>query len=161
MKRPELYHKTVDILVQAYFNDTLQHTNCFACAVGNICAANSDIKYKITDYGEMVWAGYEDRDIYITPTYYCLSNSFDTFRLVPVDVEYIRKRTGYSWDELSEIEFAFENCDSKGDWMFDGLMAVIDALDRIHKNKDRKATTTSKQKFNRCSPVERSVASEA
>lgn len=40
MKRPELYQKTVDILVKAYFDDTLQHGNCYACAVGNIIAGN-------------------------------------------------------------------------------------------------------------------------
>ncbi len=44
MKNKSLYDKTVSILVDAYMNDTLQHGNCFACAVGNIVAANCDVK---------------------------------------------------------------------------------------------------------------------
>jgi len=34
------FENTVDILVKAYINDTLEHNNCYACAVGNIVAHN-------------------------------------------------------------------------------------------------------------------------
>jgi hypothetical protein len=39
MIKEPLYHKTIGILVDAYFDDTLQHGNCSACAVGNLVAA--------------------------------------------------------------------------------------------------------------------------
>lgn len=49
-------------------------------------------------------------------------------------------RTGYSVNELAKIEYAFEtaprNCDYEDhlndEWMFNGLMAVVDVLADIH-----------------------------
>ena len=39
----ERFHETVGILVKAYLNDTLEHTNCHACAVGNMIASKMGI----------------------------------------------------------------------------------------------------------------------
>lgn len=36
MNRPDLYQKTIDTLVDAYYKDELKHSDCHACAVGNI-----------------------------------------------------------------------------------------------------------------------------
>src|SRR5687768_1919011 len=44
MKNPELYNRTVDILVDAYFKDALVSDDCTACACGNIISANLNYK---------------------------------------------------------------------------------------------------------------------
>lgn len=35
------FKHTMDLLVQAYFDNTLKHGNCSKCAVGNICGGDS------------------------------------------------------------------------------------------------------------------------
>ena len=44
------FSNSVDILVKAYFNDTLRHGNCLACAVGNLMQA-SGVKFGSTYTG--------------------------------------------------------------------------------------------------------------
>lgn len=154
MINPELYQRTVDILVKAYFEDTLEHTNCRACAVGNIVAANmgivlcrtgnflSDIMPKNfiphnpeSDSG--VWYGaIHDRRIHEHNMTFAVIKQVES--------------TGYKAEELAEIEYAFENVphiDSEDEWMFNGLMAVIDVLDEIHQNTDKGVTEVSKKRF--------------
>lgn len=151
MKNKELYQKTVDILVQAYFNDTLEHSNCSACAVGNIIAANNGIEFErvIDTPLKVYWKGenHPSWDIVFstafgkqerTPEYYA-GNAKDQI-----------DSTGYAWQELAKVEYAFE-CAKRGrsndEHMFNGLMAVIDVLDEIHENKDTEATTKTKARF--------------
>jgi hypothetical protein len=48
--------------------------------------------------------------------------------------------SGYTEEELAEIEYAFEIADqgnSREDWMFNGLVAVLDELKRIHDVSDQ------------------------
>lgn len=161
MQREQLYHKTVDILVQAYFNDTLQHGNCFACAVGNIVAANCGIKFQLMArenkrFYDMIvkpltWEGY-GIDIKKTITYFAHDNGE-----YPQELSYQIIKSGYSFKELNQIEQAFESAVSLSyepkfgqtddEAMFNGLMNVIDALDEIHENKDEATTQSSKKKF--------------
>lgn len=150
MKNPELYNRTVDILVQAYFNDTLQHGNCHACAVGNLVAANcgySFIKYsdrqrweKSSPYWQEVHMVGSCGTQWIAPDWYHngAKHQIDS--------------TGYKWEETAKIELAFETApkgNSEDEWMFNGLMAVIDVLDEIHENTDKQVTQLSKSKFNK------------
>lgn len=159
MIREQLYHKTVDILKQAYFDDTLKHGNCFACAVGNIIAANMGkkiIRVKSGFGGDIsVWDdavsdnGVHNRNS-VTATAYVISSYVN----VPAPDDIIKQilATGYSRHELSAIEAAFEkvlcvdryNSDKH---MFDGLMAVVECLDEIHQNTDDVVTQTTKKKF--------------
>lgn len=143
-----LYNKTKDILYQAYFNDTLQHVNCAACAVGNIVAGNNGFNVNI--YGNC-WYG-KDRDISIWPR---LGRVFTTDykESKKVGVQYINEdeyefntdaksqidSTGYTWQQLAKIEYAFETCEcgnSKEDKMFNGLVAVLKVLDELHEVTD-------------------------
>lgn len=149
MKRPELYNKTVDILVQAYFNDTLVHGNQCGCAVGNIVAANCGIRIKGKGdnlhwtvpsmiSGDAIWFTYIQGDI---------MNDHDGEK-----AEKQISITGYNVSDIIHIERAFENAlfgNSDDEWMFNGLMAVIDVLDQIHENTDTIITTSTKQKFNK------------
>lgn len=149
MKNELLYNKTVNILVQAYFNDTLEHGYCTCCAVGNIVAAN--MGYCIS----------KDRQSWIDilyPGWHGWGTVFITsLGIQRIDVKSYNGEpknqidsTGYTLFELAKIEKAFESahkgtCDE--DWMFNGLMAVIDVLDEIHENKDAAITSQTKELF--------------
>jgi hypothetical protein len=155
MKNEALYNKTVNILVQAYFNDTLEHSNCFACAIGNIIAANNgfefekkrpqEVNFTIVTIGwkhSTEWyggsSGFQDN-------WTCINNP----HRIPKKLKNEIDNTGYSFQQLIKIERAFEKASKCGDRMFNGLTAVIDVLDEIHDNKDTALTTASKQKFNK------------
>lgn len=164
--RLDLYKKTVDILYEAYFNDTLEHGNCYACAVGNIVAANCGYKImkdptiKREIIQEMYWEGFapytlsaQNHDIMRTATYYTLKS----WEKTPEEVREQIKKTGYTLNELRVIEEAFENCsscDEDGDitdeaWMFNGLVSVLDVLKEIHEiddNSDEKEKFSSERK---------------
>jgi hypothetical protein len=145
-----LYHKTVDILVQAYFNDTLEHGNYCGCAVGNMIAANCGINLtRRREFAEVQWNGDG-------------SGGKHWFELVKygggheIDTELAMSqinKTGYTLSEVLKIEEAFESAgfafydDDEDTLMFNGLMAVIEVLDQIHQNTDEQLTKTSKQKF--------------
>lgn len=131
------FEKTVDVLVKAYLNDTLQHGNCAACAVGNMVAdaLNCKVSY---DEGDFIWIRNKAEvqpiwdDVFVT--------SGDYHRRSPENYTGWPKRqidaTGYTWQELARIEYAFEVSDRGGsndEWMFNGLMAVLDVLADIHK----------------------------
>ena len=153
MKRPELYHKTVDILVDAYFADTLEHGNCYACAVGNIIAANCNIQYDpyYMARGKLIWKSGRSfwDDVFYT------SQSTQSFRIDEYEgnAKYQIDSTGYTVYELAKIEYAFETADkgkSEDEWMFNGLMAVVDVLDEIHENTDEEITLKVKSEFKTC-----------
>jgi hypothetical protein len=57
--------------------------------------------------------------------------------------------TGYTWQELARIEYAFERAPmshSREDHVFNGLMAVVDVLCQIHE-MDETNKTAAKQLF--------------
>lgn len=144
MKRPELYHCTVSILEQAYLNDVLEHGNCYACVAGNIIAHYNNYKLvKVINHHSgnvLVW----NKDV--VPYWFQVCGGADPS---PNALDQI-KCTGYSAEEIKIIENAFECADygsSKDEWMFNGLCAVIDALDVIHENPDATLTEYSKKKF--------------
>jgi len=157
MIKKELYNRTVDILVDAYLNDTLNHGDECACAVGNMIAANSG--YKLVADGDAKEPGFVwmKDDKFIEPVWTDLFMTYRDTLEQKIDARCFNgetKRqvltTGYHWNDLAEIEYAFETVDkgsSFDEWMFNGLMKVIDVLDRIHENTDTELTTQSKQRF--------------
>ncbi len=151
MKRQELYEKTVDILVQAYFNDTLRHGDCAACAVGNLINARK--KFSTEERKKLNALGGYEREGW--SEVFCTYNRTQQ-EIIPFNYKGLAKKqidlTGYTYNQLAKIEKAFETADagkSDEDWMFNGLMAVIDVLDKIHKNTDTNVTENSKNKFNK------------
>ncbi len=143
MIKPELYNKTVDILVQAYFFGELEYSDCAKCAVGNIVAANMGVKpeQNITDdWGDLIMLG-EGK---------AFDHKSDS-AMKQINI------TGYSLINIANIEFAFykgccvnynyDNKDFLDENNFNGLMAVIDVLDQIHENNDTQLTTETKSKF--------------
>lgn len=136
MNRPQLLAKTRQILFDAYYNDTLEHGNCYACAVGNIVAANMGIKIVPCDFFSFTFEWEKGDSAW--DAVFCTGNGAQ--RRNPDAYEWCDARaqidaTGYTWEELAKIEFAFETAhrgDSDEDRMYNGLVAVLDVLDQIH-----------------------------
>lgn len=148
MIKPELYHKTVGILYDAYFNDTLEHENCFACAVGNIIAANMGKKFCIdpsVKTQKFFWEGYAPYSDFGSgkePEWFPLT------WVSPNNQEVIS--TGYSQQELVLIEKAFERARGKrlsDKKMFNGLVGVLNVLKRIHRVTDKDLLQANNKRF--------------
>ncbi len=163
MKNLELYNKTVDILVQAYLNDTLEHNNCYACAVGNLVTANCGYTYDKNNRSMSGRFGWAHENFYnhttvnkttLWASVFTTTEDGQALRKENFKGEALRQinSTGYSLKELMKIEYAFERAkfgDSRDSHMFNGLMAVIEVLDQIHENTDAAITTTVKNRFNK------------
>ena len=137
--RKELYKKTVDILYYAYFNNTLRHSNCFACAVGNIIAANRGFTFTPSKPIGIRWADRHEASewhyVFCTTMgrQIIQTNNYKGKAKEQID------STGYSLAELAKIEFAFETAEpgkNAEDRMFNGLVAVLDILKEIHQVSD-------------------------
>ena len=137
--RKELYQKTVDILYYAYFNNTLRHSNCFACAVGNIIAANKGFSFTPSKPIGIKWADQHEASewhyVFCTTMgrQIIQTNNYRGKAKEQID------STGYTLSELAKIEFAFETAEpgaSPEDRMFNGLSAVLDTLKEIHQISD-------------------------
>lgn len=157
MNRPELYNKTVDILYQAYFNDTLEHGNCYACAVGNMIAANRGYVFVIDKKAEgepaLHWKGFLPyRKDWTGPTAKSKTPQWIKVintRINEKDCAEIDS-TGYTLNEISKIENEFEDADfgsSLEDWMFNGLCAVLEALKQIHEVTDEDLLQANNKRF--------------
>jgi hypothetical protein len=160
MIKLELYRNTVDILFNAYFNDTLSHGFCTSCAVGNIIAANLNYKFEEVDTIPMDkepgftlrpfdWKTGEGKIIsFMEPSWYYLINSIGSdYGLIDPEGENQIISTGYNPGQLRQIESAFESAPkgkSDEDWMFNGLVAVLDALKEIHQVSEEEAFESAK-----------------
>lgn len=147
MKNEELYHKTIGILVKAYLNDTLQHSKCQACAVGNLVCANMDITQ------------YELHARIFENAISCELDGWPSVFITNVPCQRVRPEnytgeakeqidsTGYLWEELAKIEFAFENSDegyNDDEWIYNGLMDVVEVLGEIHEVSEEQTEETKK-----------------
>lgn len=158
MNRPELYHESTNTLLDAYNEDKLFYGRCDACAVGNVCM-NASIKTGINNNawgalfmtvdGEQIMFDSFHRFIYLMDR-----------NIGQVDApERLIAATGYTIEELAQIEFAFETArpedapyltpDGPEDfrlmkeykqekhYQFLGLTAVLKVLEEIHEvNKE-------------------------
>ena len=173
MKNKELFYKSVGILQKAYFNNTLEHGNCYACAVGNLIADNcgykflEDSKYSNSAIWKRIRSGsHEDYDIYTGAgiKYWDQDNKFNQCATIRIKYEgeesnYLDntlkqiKATGYSIKELDKIEKAFESTDTfncKDPDGYLGLCKVLDVLMEIHEfNENDKELPERKEIFNK------------
>ncbi len=155
MKNKQLFDKTVGILVKSYMNDTLQHGTCTACAVGNIICHNmyngDHRKWWQTFFANVLNGDGSWSHVFSTAPDDTgkLSQRFDASRCVDAALEQV-KSTGYTVEELAQIEYAFEivtqdkdpkielnvsDCpkDIKDHYMFKGLVSVYETLCDIHE----------------------------
>jgi hypothetical protein len=169
MKNKELYHKTIDILVKAYLNDTLEQRNCMACAVGNMVAAGLGIKiindkercpYK--DLGGLqrfaVWDAdeYEFDELMVRFLEDGIFHSsvrrvMSVGGRIDIDDPKVQKQikaTGYKIEDLALIEMAFEKGrgDSGDEKIYNSLMEVVNILGQIHE-ADKETIQVSKLMF--------------
>jgi hypothetical protein len=139
--------------------------NCTACAVGNLVAANLGYKYvktKTHTTGQCelrhTWEHKENKapgsifrftsrwsDVFGTPygVQYFHLNNYSGEAKREID------STGYSVSDLAKIEFAFESAPkgcNQEEWMFNGLMAVVEVLGQIHE-ADQETIQASKDLF--------------
>lgn len=113
------FENSVDVLVKAYFNDTLQHGNCSACAVGNLISDAMQIPMTQDANGLLRWVD--------------VKWSWFTSSRSPLAIRQ-RAAIGYSDEEVRRIENAFEFAkgNSSDQYMFNGLLAVVEVLADIH-----------------------------
>ena len=135
MKR---FDKAIKGLVKGYMNDTLETKTCTACAVGNIIAECNNY---IVDKENTNWLTKEGLDKY--PEWgNVFVTGYNQF-IYEGDYKGEAKRqidsTGYTWEELAQVEFTFEK--TQGD-MFTKLMAVVEVLCNIEGFNDEVAKET-------------------
>lgn len=128
MKNPELFHKTIGILVNAYLKGTIKQGECAACVVGNLIAANMSYEVKEIWRGEWRWEceGYSDNDAF--RWFDVIVNNYHIDEKVEEQVE----STGYTIDELKSLEQVFEDVAYRFDEKV-GLMSVVNKLCEIHE----------------------------
>lgn len=140
------FEQTLDVLVKAYLNDTLEHANCSACAVGNLVAhaiGTAPVLSKhIKNGGRWMFLNgdlTEWQYVFCSVGFTQQCNQYAYYGEAQRQID----ATGYTWPELARIERAFEersdrfNMDTQtpeyiDQKMFDGLMAVVDVLADIH-----------------------------
>lgn len=109
------FENTVDILVKAYLNGTLAHGDCAACAVGNIIAAKIGAKVDISDIdicggewvrnGQYLTIGWNE--VFVTRGSDQIKNPIMYGGQIKRQID----ASGYSWQDLAKIEFAFETAE--------------------------------------------------
>lgn len=132
------FENSISVLVKAFFDDTLQHGNCYACAIGNLVASANGFKYVPCideKYQRLALDVNKGRYLKHNPNEGIGGNWFDGARWTDhANDKAIQEMEsiGYSWTEINRIERAFETAEMDGDYMFNGLMAVVDVLADIH-----------------------------
>jgi hypothetical protein len=136
------FNHTINILVQAYVNNTLKKGDCRACAVGNIlgtprwsalfvtCSLEDGGKRQITALPGCVLINWANRIIQVP---ICALTEQDAKRIEEAREAIIA--SGYTIEELARVENAFELApegNNRDEAMFNGLMAVVDVLADIH-----------------------------
>lgn len=145
MKNKALFDNTVKILVNAYLDNSLVQGNCHACAVGNMIAANMHLKYD----KNLKWIGKQVAwpQVFVTVSFE-IAQVKRPWNYTGMAKEQI-SATGYTWQELARIEYAFERATwakSAEERMFNGLMAVIEVLSQIHE-MDETTQAATKELF--------------
>jgi len=135
MKKATFEH-SIDVLVKAYLNDTLEHGSCRACAVGNLVADAQGIKLFYNEGEHLI------TNIGVTPnkdgkTIFNWNKLVDRINGYGDEQEALKEieSTGYSLSDIIKIEKAFEGAnygEGNDEWMLNGLFAVVDVLAEIH-----------------------------
>lgn len=132
MTQLEKFNETVGILVQAYLNNELIHGLCHACVVGNLVAYRKGVKPSIVN---RCLTEFDDGSKPLWQNLFATMNGDQRIKtefLKDKKIMHEVNSTGYFWRDLAKIEYAFESASKDGDWMFNGLMDVVDVLAEIH-----------------------------
>ena len=149
------FDHTVSVLVNAYVDDKLKHQDCSCCAVGNIISHACGYKREVLNdkpfwtkgnkvFKPIKWLNAFGTNVvdhqpgflnWIVGNKHRVIKSWMKPEKIDSTVEAWAEATGYTIMELARIESAFERAEfgkSKDEWMFNGLMAVVDVLAEIH-----------------------------
>lgn len=156
------FNHSVNVLVKGYLDDTLKHGNCYACAVGNLICDSMGFEWGKT-LNRGIYSVMWKNQVYPTSNMIILGvltrilgwaavfSTFGQLQIIEMN-NYEGKAkeqidsTGYTVEELARIEYAFETASEEGDYMYNGLMAVVDVLADIH-NVDLSSKEVSKELF--------------
>lgn len=128
------FNHTVNVLVKAYLKGTLEHGNCFACAVGNLVTdANNCTFTRGRGFG-LTWKNGHPH--WLDGVKFGQIKDSDNLEAAKKQAE----STGYTLEEIAKIECAFEygypvDFSSPSPKSYDGylgLMRVVDVLADIH-----------------------------
>lgn len=128
MNRPELYEKSVNLLLDAYNNKELMAGDCSTCAVGNMCkeaSTRTGIENHLWSYlfstgtHSMFGTPYKIvRRVYASYGEFIRIRKSYGYIFNDISVEFVKERyesgkklveeTGYIAQELSDVEWAFE-----------------------------------------------------
>lgn len=128
------FNHTVNVLVQAYLNDTLVQGHPCGCAIGNLIAACNG--HKVINNQPIMWqdssvgSGFDWYEVLFPGKIYRSPGDI-TLGVLQI------KSTGYSIPEIRLIEEAFESTregckTSTNESIFAGLMATVNVLAAIH-----------------------------
>jgi hypothetical protein len=162
MNRPDVYFKTSAILLEAYKNETLFHTNWESCACANIIAANMGYSLRIFFYKRgCVGAFWRYKKGVVESRSWgkllqpgtVLYRIF--LRLVWGKAKYrLEKKhlscTGYTRKELRMIARQFDHKQDLGDstaYVLDALKRVLERLKKIHKVNHFDIQATYRKQF--------------
>lgn len=167
MNRKETFERSVEILVKAYFEGTLIHTDVCACAVGNLVAGNNDYKISksntrsITGLDNYQWEknGRTFHALWSRVFVSCEErepSDYEKSGQAALEIPEIANEidsTGYTWRELMAIETAFMiyNYDKYGTSLngdnYPRLMSVLDVLFEIHEVTEEEIQEQSRLAF--------------
>src|SRR5690606_7196679 len=127
------FNYTVGVLINAYLSGKLERGYCGLCAVGNILNGRTEwsVLFLTDSYGKQR-RGQELHDYLTNVQRFVTPEEIEpksTCALIDI------RRSGYTVDELAEVEFSFETAPkgiSLDDIIINGLVAAIDALAKIH-----------------------------
>lgn len=145
------FEKSIDILVKAYLNDTLKHGSCRACAVANLLAdrckslgidvsrwVSSFVTPELFDCRLPQLIASENELVAKTVIGFRLMSIESLRIMMPEETERAVQETHLLFDgadytkaQYAAIENAFETApqgESEDQWMFNGLMAVVEIL---------------------------------
>lgn len=147
MNREQLYFESVDTLLDAFNNATLEHAVCTRCAVGNLCEkASLQTGIKNDAWSHVFMTITKDRQY----TYPFNPGTEKGLKLI--------EASGYTQEELMRVEYAFESSIEhlwNEDWelpnekeaQFIGLTAVLKVLKEIHE-VEQVVSSESQEKLN-------------
>jgi hypothetical protein len=98
----ETYLRSVDILLDAYNNETLLHGNCYACAIGNLLHTNV-WKHDFMTIGKNRQMSYRKYGINVS---YGASGEV---HITEYYLDDLYKEHGFTREEVMKIEYAFES----------------------------------------------------
>ena len=135
----ERVQKAIDIFLDSLNSNTLINGTCTACAVGNLIAAECGIKlsvrdgfvtadnyYFMTPYGPVHFATWNN--LFITGEFGQTKNDLSSYSLEhQLQIQALIDTTGFTIDELAEIEHTFETV-ARHQGVIHALEAVVKVM---------------------------------